>query len=95
MDLLCTSKIVGFFSLIFITSHSPPALISINQFLKGQNPPAAEGDEVCDVPQLSGKVLAAPSRSLEKLHFPHKGLLSFLQGFSTFTEGFNGGSQSV
>lgn len=45
VDLLCTSKFVVLF-LGFITSHSPPALLSVNQFLKGQNPPAAEGDEV-------------------------------------------------
>ena len=83
------------FFLGFITSRSPSALITVNQFLKGQNPPAAEGDEVHDVPELLGKVVAAPNGSLEKPHFLHKGPSSFLQGFSTFPEGYNGGSQSA
>lgn len=86
--LLRTSKIVVFF-LGFITSHSPSALISVNQLLKGQNPPAAEGDEVCDAPELPGKVPAAPNGSLEKPRFLHKGPLSFLQVFSTFPEGYH------
>lgn len=82
------------FFLGFITSYSPAALISVNQFLKGQNPPAAEGDEVYDVPELSDEVLAGDDGSPEKPCFLHKGPLSFLQGCSTFPEGYNDGSQT-
>lgn len=65
VDLLCTSV---FFFQGFITQLT--SLISVNQFLKGQNPPAAEGDEDCDVPELSDKVLTAPDGSPEKPPLP-------------------------